>query len=122
MLHAFITAMEYLIKEYNLNAKFCISIHDSITYLCEESQTESLGACFQIAHAWSWAWLRRNYGLVELPAGGTWFSSVEVDHVMRKSATTSVVTISNPLPQPNGVAYSPEELFPHFDLFCELAP
>lgn len=117
MLHAFITGMEYLIKKYNLNAKFCISIHDSITYLCKESDAEFLTACYQVAHAWSWAWLRSNYDLYELPAAATWFSSVEIDNIMRKSATTDVVTISNPIPKPNGKAYSLEQILPQFEKF-----
>lgn len=117
MLHAFITSMEYLIQKYNINAKFCISIHDSITYLCKESDTEFLVACYQVAHAWSWAWLRSNYDLYELPAAATWFSSVEIDDIMRKSATTDVVTISNPIPKPNGKAYSLEQILSQFEKF-----
>lgn len=117
MLHAFITGMEYLIKKYNIDAKFCISIHDSITYLAKESDAEFLLACYQVAHAWSWAWLRANYNLYELPAASTWFSSVEIDKIMRKSATTSVVTISNVVPRPDGKAYGIEDILPQFIIF-----
>jgi DNA polymerase gamma 1 len=105
MLHAFLTGVEFLIRKYRIQAKFCISIHDSILYMAKEQDAEKLVAIFQVAHAWTWAWLRYQYGIYELPQNNAWFSSVEIDHVFRKSATESVVTVSNEVDEPHGKAY-----------------
>lgn len=106
MLHAFITGVEFLIREYRIEAKFCISIHDSILYMVKEEHAEQLVAIYQIAHAWTWAWLRSNYKIYELPQNNAWFSSVEVDHIFRKSAYEDVRTISNEIHEPHGKAYT----------------
>lgn len=104
MLHAFLTGAEFLIREYGIEAKFCISIHDSILYMVKEDQAEKLVAIFQVAHAWTWAWLRARYGIYELPQNNAWFSSVEIDSIFRKSATEDIRTISNEVHEPNGIA------------------
>lgn len=106
MLHAFLTGVEFLIREYKIEAKFCISIHDSILYMVKEEQAEQLVAIFQVAHSWTWAWLRSQYSIHELPQNNAWFSSVEVDHIFRKSANEDVRTISNEIQEPNGRAYT----------------
>lgn len=106
MLHAFITAMKYLLKKYSLCAKFCISIHDSVTYLAPEDQALDVAACFQVAHAWIWAWLRYNYGMTNLPVANAWFSSIEIDSILRKSADTPTRTVSQLIDEPDGVSYS----------------
>lgn len=82
--------------------------------MCKEEHAKKLAACFQIAHVWSWAWLKYNYGIFELSASGSWFSSVEIDKIMRKSADASVVTISQPFPKPNGKAYTISDLIEYF--------
>lgn len=113
-LHAFITGMEHLLKEYGLTAKFCISIHDSVTYMAPEDEALKVAACFQVAHAWAWAWLRYNYGQSNLPIANAWFSSIEVDSILRKSATTSTKTISQLKDEPDGEAYNISDLIPVF--------
>lgn len=112
MLHAFVTAMKYLLKKYNLRAKFCISIHDSVTYLAPDDQAQQVAACFQVAHAWSWAWLRFNYGMNNLPVANAWLSSIEIDPILRKSATTSTRTISQLKDEPDGESYTIKDLIP----------
>lgn len=104
MLHAFLTAIEFLIREYRIEAKFCISIHDSILYMVKEEQAEELTALFQVAHVWTWVWLRYQYGIYEIPQNNAWFSSVEIDHIFRKSANEDVRTISNEISEPEGRA------------------
>jgi DNA polymerase gamma 1 len=112
MLHAFTTAMKYLLRKYNLCAKFCVSIHDSVTYMAPDDQAIQVAACFQVAHAWCWAWLRYNYGMDNLPIANAYLSSVEVDTILRKSATTSTKTLSQQKDEPNGEAYTISDLIP----------
>jgi DNA polymerase gamma 1 len=115
MLHAFVSAMKYLLRKYNLCAKFCISIHDSITYMAPEDQAKQVAACFQVAHVWCWAWLRHNYGMSNLPVANAWFSSIEIDNILRKSATTSTKTISQLKNEPDGESYNVADLIPVFN-------
>jgi DNA polymerase gamma 1 len=115
MLHAFITAMEWLIGEYEVEAEFCMSVHDSILYLCPVHQAERLTALFQVAHAWCWAWLRYNYGIYELPVANAWLSSVEIDHIFRKSATSSTKTVSQTITEKDGRSMSIQDLIPIFN-------
>ena len=112
MLHAFMTAMEWLIREYKLDAEFCMSVHDSILYLCVESQAKTLAALFQVAHAWCWAWLRYNYDIYELPVANAWLSSVEIDKIFRKSANSSTKTVSQQNDEPDGQSVSIKDLIP----------
>lgn len=115
MLHAFLTAMEYLTKKYNVSARFCMSVHDSVLYMCKESDADLVSALYQIAHLWSWAWLRHRYGIYEMPHANAWFSSIEVDSIFRKSATASTVTVSQPLSEPHGRAHTISTLVPVLD-------
>lgn len=105
LLHSFLTGMNYLLREYNIQARFSISIHDSILYLCKEEDAKTVAALYQVAHLWSWAWLRYNLGILEMPMSNAWLSSVEVDKYFRKCATESTVTVSQPVEAPHGEAF-----------------
>jgi DNA polymerase gamma 1 len=112
MLHAFMTAMEWLIDKYELEAEFCMSVHDSILYLCPEAQAEKVAALFQVAHAWCWAWLRYNYEIYELPVANAWLSSIEIDKIFRKSATSSTKTVSQQKAEGDGYSVTIQDLTP----------
>lgn len=112
MLHAFMTAMEWLINKYELEAEFCMSVHDSILYLCPESQAEKVAALFQVAHAWCWAWMRYNYGIYELPVANAWLSSIEIDSIFRKSADSSTKTVSQQKDEEDGRSVTIHDLIP----------
>jgi len=119
MLHAFMTAMEWLNKEYGLDAEFCMSVHDSILYLCPESQAEKVAALFQVAHAWCWAWMRYNYGIYELPVANAWLSSIEIDNIFRKAATANTKTVSQQKTEPDGQSRTIQELIPTINSLFE---
>jgi DNA polymerase gamma 1 len=115
MLHAFMTAMEWLIDKYELEAEFCMSVHDSILYLCPEDQAERVAALFQVAHAWCWAWMRYNYGIYELPVANAWLSSIEIDRIFRKAADSSTKTVSQQKDEEDGRSVSIQDLIPVFN-------
>jgi len=106
LLHAFLTGMNYLLKKYKIQARFSMSIHDSILYLCKEEDAKMVAALYQVAHLWSWSWLRYNLGVIDMPMSNAWLSSVEIDKYFRKCATESIVTISQPVEAPHGEAYN----------------
>lgn len=112
LLHAFLTAMEYLLRKYKVRARFCMSVHDSILYMCKEEDADIVSALYQVAHLWSWCWLRYNYGIIEMPLSNAFFSSIEVDKIFRKSATASTVTVSQPVEEPVGRAHTITSLVP----------
>jgi len=113
MLHAFLTAMEHLLRAYMVqDVRFCMSVHDSVLYMCRESDADLVAALYQVAHLWSWAWLRYNYGICEMPHANAWFSSIEVDKIFRKAATASTVTVSQPLSEPDGRTHTITSLVP----------
>ena len=114
MLHAFMAAMEWLIKDHGLNAKFNMSVHDSILYMCPKEEAEKVAALFQVAHAWCWAWLRYNYGIYELPVANAWLSSIEIDHIFRKAANASTNTVSQQNKEHDGKSVTVKELIPVF--------
>jgi DNA polymerase gamma 1 len=115
MLHAFMTAMEWLIGKYELEAEFCMSVHDSILYLCPEDQAEKVATLFQVAHAWCWAWMRYNYSIYELPVANAWLSSIEIDKIFRKSADSSTKTVSQQKDEEDGRSVTVEDLIPVFN-------
>jgi DNA polymerase gamma 1 len=110
MLHAFVTAMAYLGKTYNLNSKFCMAVHDSVLYMCPESQALEVAKMFQVAHVWCWSWLRYNFDIYEMPTANAWLSSVEVDRIFRKSAHSSTLTVSQDVKESDGKSYTMVDL------------
>jgi len=115
MLHAFMTAMEWLIKEYELDAEFCMSVHDSILYLCPEPQAKKVATLFQVAHVWCWAWMRYNYEMYELPVANAWLSSIEIDKIFRKSADSNTKTVSQQKTEGDGKSVTIQDLIPTFN-------
>jgi DNA polymerase gamma 1 len=115
MLHAFMTAMEWLIDKYELDAEFCMSVHDSILYLCPEAQAEKVAALFQVAHVWCWTWLRYNYEIYELPVANAWLSSIEIDRIFRKAADSSTKTVSQQKDEGDGRSVTIQDLIPIFN-------
>ena len=114
MLHGFITAMAHLAKTQNINAKFCMAVHDSVLYMCPESQAMEVAKMFQVAHVWCWAWLRYNFGIYEMPTSNAWLSSVEIDKIFRKSAHSSTITVSQSIKEPDGKSYTMSDLIKLF--------
>ena len=115
LLHSFLTAMEYLTHKYNVSARFCMSVHDSVLFMCKEEDADLVSALYQIAHLWSWTWLRYNYEIYEMPHANAWFSSIEVDKIFRKSATASTLTVSQSVKEPEGRAHTITSLYPIID-------
>ncbi len=112
LLHAFLTSMEHLTRRFNVRARFCMSVHDSVLYMCREEDADLVSALYQIAHLWSWAWLRYKYDICEMPHANAWFSSIEVDKIFRKAATASTLTVSQPNAEPDGSAHTITSLVP----------
>lgn len=109
-LHLLIVSMEYLIQKYDIKARYLISVHDEVRYLAKEDDRYRTALALQIANAWTRALFCYNLGIDDLPQGVTFFSAVDVDHVLRKEVFMTCETPSHPSPIPAGESLDIEAL------------
>jgi DNA polymerase gamma 1 len=109
-LHLLIVSMEYLIKKYDIQARYLISVHDEVRYLAKEDDRYRTALALQIANAWTRALFCYNLSVDDLPQGVTFFSAVDVDHVLRKEVFMTCETPSHPSPIPAGESLDIEQL------------
>ncbi|KAF6765918.1 gamma DNA-directed DNA polymerase [Ephemerocybe angulata] len=101
-LHLLMTSMEYLIKKYDINARYLISVHDELRYLVTEEDKYRVALALQIANLWTRSIFAYKLGMDDLPQGVAFFSAVDVDTVLRKEVFMDCVTPSQPTPIPSG--------------------
>ena len=101
-LHLLIVAMSYLIKRYDIKARYLLSVHDELRYLSEDSDKYRTSLALQIANAWTRALFCYNLGIDDVPQGVTFFSAVDIDHVLRKEVHMPCITPSHPSEIPTG--------------------
>ncbi|KAI8974832.1 gamma DNA-directed DNA polymerase [Trametes punicea] len=101
-LHLLIVSMEHLIAKYNIQARYLISVHDELRYLVKEEDRYRAALALQIANVWTRSYFAFKLGMDDLPQGVAFFSSVDVDHVLRKEVDMPCVTPSQPNPIPPG--------------------
>jgi DNA polymerase gamma 1 len=112
ILATILTAAHWLIREYKLQARFIISIHDEIWWMAPEKHTELWAVAYQIAHLYTWARFQASVGLSDVPLSRAFFSSVAIDDRIRKSPHECTVSPSHPQgkDEPEGKEYSMREL------------
>lgn len=101
-LHLLIVSMQYLIRKYNIQARYLISVHDELRYLVKEEDKYRAALALQIANLWTRSLFAYKLGMDDLPQGVAFFSAVDVDHVLRKEVDMPCVTPSQPNPIPPG--------------------
>ncbi|KAI0821816.1 gamma DNA-directed DNA polymerase [Trametes gibbosa] len=101
-LHLLIVSMEHLIAKYNIHARYLISVHDELRYLVKEEDKYRAALALQIANLWTRSYFAYRLGMDDLPQGVAFFSSVDVDRVLRKEVDMPCVTPSQPDPIPPG--------------------
>ncbi|KDQ57901.1 hypothetical protein JAAARDRAFT_69260 [Jaapia argillacea MUCL 33604] len=97
-LHLLIVAMEHLIAKYSIRARYLISVHDELRYLVTEEDKYRLALALQVANLWTRSLFAYKLGMDDLPQGVAFFSSVDVDYVLRKEVDMPCVTPSQPTP------------------------
>jgi DNA polymerase gamma 1 len=103
-LHLLITAVEYLINAYGIEARFMLSVHDEVRYLAKDGDVERFTLALQIANLWTRAMFAHKLQMDSLPQGVGFFAQVDVDKVLRKETDDACVTPSQPDPIPFGKA------------------
>jgi len=109
-LHLLIVSMSYLIKRYNIQARYLISVHDEVRYLAKDEDRYRAALALQIANAWTRALFCYNLGIDDVPQGVTFFSAVDIDHVLRKEVNMPCVTPSHPHEIPFGETVDIDQL------------
>lgn len=109
-LHLLIVSMSYLIKRYNINARYMLSVHDEVRYLSKEEDKYRTALALQIANAWTRALFCYNLGIDDVPQGVTFFSAVDIDHVLRKEVNMPCITPSHPHEIPSGESLDIDQL------------
>ncbi|CAJ1057266.1 DNA polymerase subunit gamma-1 [Xyrichtys novacula] len=95
-LHLMLVAMKWLFEEYNIDGRFCISIHDEVRYLvCSEDRYRAALA-LQITNLLTRSAFAHALGMQDLPQSVAFFSSVDIDQCLRKEVNMDCVTPSNP--------------------------
>jgi len=101
-LHLLITAMDFLIRRFNIQARLAITVHDEIRYLVKEEDKYRAAMALQVANVWTRAMFSQQVGIDDLPQSCAFFSAVDIDHVLRKEVNMDCVTPSFPHKIPHG--------------------
>jgi len=112
ILATILVATHWLMREFKVEARFVISIHDEIHWMVPDKHAEIFAVLYQIAHMYTWSLFHNQVNLPDLPLSRAFFSSVAIDSRIRKSPNEKTVTPSNPqgVDEPAGVEYSMREL------------
>ncbi|XP_069680448.1 DNA polymerase subunit gamma-1, mitochondrial isoform X1 [Periplaneta americana] len=92
-LHLMLVSMRWLLDN---QARFCLSFHDEVRYLVPEEQKYQTALALHVTNLLARAFCAQQLGLHDLPHSVAFFSSVEVDTVLRKEAHQDCITPSNP--------------------------
>ncbi|KAJ7918949.1 DNA polymerase family A-domain-containing protein, partial [Mycena leptocephala] len=101
-LHLLIVSMDYLIRKYDIQARYLISVHDELRYLVSDADRYRAALALQIANVWTRSMFAYKLGMDDLPQGVAFFSAVDVDRVLRKEVDMPCVTPSQPNAIPPG--------------------
>ncbi|KAL3266716.1 hypothetical protein HHI36_010877 [Cryptolaemus montrouzieri] len=92
-LHLMLVCMRWILKD---RGRFCLSFHDEIRYLVPEEHKYRAALAMHVTNLLTRSFCVQKLGLHDLPQSVAFFSSVEVDTVLRKDAKQDCITPSNP--------------------------
>lgn len=92
-LHLMLVCMNWIMGN---KARFCLSFHDEVRYLVPDQCKYRAALALHTTNLLTRAFCSFRLGLHDLPQSVAFFSSVEVDQVLRKESKQDCVTPSNP--------------------------
>jgi DNA polymerase gamma 1 len=95
ILHVFVSLLEYFIGIYNVEGKFLISIHDETWTMAKEEHAFKMSWIFQLCHMLVWSIFFEAYGFQTIPFNYLFFSSVNIDKVLRKEVNNVTVKVED---------------------------
>lgn len=92
-LHLMLVCMRWLMHD---KIRFCLSFHDEVRYIVKEDFKYQAALAMHLTNLLVRSFCAMQLGLNDLPMSVAFFSSVEVDTVLRKDAGQDCRTPSNP--------------------------
>ncbi|KAG1823737.1 uncharacterized protein BJ212DRAFT_1533520 [Suillus subaureus] len=86
------------VRQYDIKAHYLISGHDKLCYLGAKEDRYQAALTLQIANLWTWSLFAFKLGMDDLPQGVTFFSTIDIDKVLRKEVDMPCITPSHPDP------------------------
>ncbi|GMT15256.1 hypothetical protein PFISCL1PPCAC_6553 [Pristionchus fissidentatus] len=90
-LHLLLVCLEHLTKEFDIDARFSISIHDEVRYVVSEADTNRFTLALMLANMYVRAFISQRVGINQLPMSCAFFSQVDVDSVLRKEVDSRCI-------------------------------
>ncbi|KAF9969502.1 DNA-directed DNA polymerase gamma mip1 [Actinomortierella ambigua] len=109
-LHMLLVSMNYLIRKYDIKARFMLCVHDEVRYMVKEEDTARATLALQISNLWTRALFSYKLGIHDLPQSVAFFSAVDIDHVFRKEVHMDCLTPTQRNPIPHGVSMTIEDV------------
>ena len=94
-LHLLLTCTRWLIEKFDIDARFCISIHDEVRYIVHEKDKYRAALALQISNLLTRSLFSYKLNMMDLPLSVAFFSAVDIDTVWRKEVDFDCVTPSN---------------------------
>ncbi|XP_060709269.1 DNA polymerase subunit gamma-1 isoform X2 [Hemiscyllium ocellatum] len=94
-LHLMLVSMKWLFEEFNIDGRFCISIHDEVRYLVNSEDRYRAALALQITNLLTRCMFAYKLKMQDLPQSVAFFSAVDVDQCLRKEVTMDCQTPSN---------------------------
>nr|XP_033776955.1 DNA polymerase subunit gamma-1 isoform X2 [Geotrypetes seraphini] len=95
-LHLLLVSMKWLFEEFDIDGRFCISIHDEVRYLVRSDDRYRAALALQLTNLFTRCMFAYKLGIEDLPQSVAFFSSVDIDQCLRKEVTMDCKTPSNP--------------------------
>uniref|UniRef100_A0A158P737 DNA-directed DNA polymerase n=1 Tax=Angiostrongylus cantonensis TaxID=6313 RepID=A0A158P737_ANGCA len=108
-LHLLLVCMEWLVTEYEIPARFVISIHDEVRYLCPEKDAPRLALALMLSNMYVRSFILSKLGIEQLPSSVAFFSQVDCDTVLRKEVHIPCFNPDGTL-VPDGVSWTIEDV------------
>lgn len=96
-LHLMLVSMRWLFEEYDIDGRFCISIHDEVRYLVRTEDRYRAALALQITNLLTRCMFSYKLGMLDLPQSVAFFSAVDIDQCLRKEVHMDCRTPSNPM-------------------------
>ncbi|XP_071040732.1 DNA polymerase subunit gamma-1 isoform X2 [Parasteatoda tepidariorum] len=116
-LHLMLVCMKWLFKEFEIEGRYSICIHDEVRYLVKSEDRYRAALALQITNLLTRCFFTAKLEMNDLPQSVAFFSSVDVDTVLRKEVNMDSKTPSNPHGLEKGYGIPPGEAL---DIFAVL--
>lgn len=95
-LHIMLVTMKWLMEKHDINGRLAISIHDEVRYLVKSEDRYKAAVALHLTNLLTRSLFSYTLGMRDLPLSVAFFSSVDIDHCLRKEVNLDCKTPSNP--------------------------